>query len=87
MTDQHVKGAASTVKGTVNEGVGKLTGDKTLETEGKVQKVQGKAQDVLGDVEGRGGLPPIVVLAVGAVIVVIVAGVLTGLLRMGRGPG
>jgi len=25
MTDQHVKGAVNTVKGTVNEGVGKLT--------------------------------------------------------------
>ena len=87
MTDQHVKGAVSTVKGTVNEGVGKLTGDKKLEAKGKVQKVQGKAQDVLGDVEGRGRLRPILVLAVGAVIAVVVAGVLTGLLRMGRGPG
>jgi uncharacterized protein YjbJ (UPF0337 family) len=87
MTDQHVKGAVSTVKGTAKEVAGKVTGDKTLETKGKVQKVQGKAQDVLGDVEGRGRLPPIVVLAVGAVIVVIVAGVLAGLLRMGRGPG
>jgi len=51
MSDQHVKGAVSTVKGTVNEGVGKLTGDKTLEAKGKVQKVQGKVQDGLGDVE------------------------------------
>ena len=87
MTDQHVKGAISTVKGTVNEGVGKLTGDKKLETKGKVQKVQGKAQDVLGDVEGRGRLRPILVLAVGAVVAVVLAGVVTGLLRMGRGPG
>ena len=51
MADQHAKGAVSTVKGTVNEGVGKLTGDKKLETKGKVQKVQGKAQDGLGDVQ------------------------------------
>ena len=51
MTDQHVKGAVNTVKGTVNEGVGKLTGDKKLETKGKVQKVQGTAQDGLGDVQ------------------------------------
>jgi outer membrane protein OmpA-like peptidoglycan-associated protein/outer membrane murein-binding lipoprotein Lpp len=36
MTDQHVKGAVNTVKGTVNEGVGKLTGDKSQETKGKV---------------------------------------------------
>ena len=51
MGDQHAEGAVSTVKGTVNEGVGKLTGDKKLETKGKVQKVQGKAQDGLGDVQ------------------------------------
>jgi uncharacterized protein YjbJ (UPF0337 family) len=51
MTDQHAKGAVTTVKGTVNEGVGKLTGDKKLETKGKVQKVQGKTQNGLGDVE------------------------------------
>ena len=51
MADQHAKGAVSTVKGTVNEGVGKLTGDKTQEAKGKVQKVQGKAQGGLGDVQ------------------------------------
>jgi len=51
MTDQHVKGAGHTVKGTVNEGVGKATGDKKLETKGKVQKGEGKVQDGLGDVQ------------------------------------
>jgi uncharacterized protein YjbJ (UPF0337 family) len=51
MADQHVEGAVNTAKGTANEGVGKLTGDKKLETKGKVQKVQGKAQDGLGDVQ------------------------------------
>ena len=51
MADQHAKGAVSTAKGTVNEGVGKLTGDKKLEAKGKVQKVQGKAQDSLDDVQ------------------------------------
>ena len=51
MTDQHVKGAVNTVKGTVNEGVGGLTGDTRLEAKGKVQKVQGKVQDKLGDVQ------------------------------------
>jgi uncharacterized protein YjbJ (UPF0337 family) len=51
MTDQHVKGAVSTVKGTVNEGVGKLTGDRKLGMKGKVQQVQGKAQGGLGDVQ------------------------------------
>ncbi len=51
MADQHAKGAVSTVKGTVNEGVGKLTGDKKLEAKGKVQKVQGDVQGGLGDVQ------------------------------------
>ena len=51
MTDQHVKGAISTVKGTVNEGVGGLTGDTKLEAKGKVQKVQGKVQGKLGEVQ------------------------------------
>jgi uncharacterized protein YjbJ (UPF0337 family) len=51
MADQHVEGAVSTVKGTVNEGVGKLTGDRKREAKGKIQKVQGRAQDGLGDVQ------------------------------------
>ena len=50
MTDQHVKGAVSTVKGTINEGVGGLTGDTKLEAKGKAQKVQGKVQNKMGDV-------------------------------------
>jgi uncharacterized protein YjbJ (UPF0337 family) len=51
MADQHLEGAVNTVKGTVNEGVGKLTGDRKLEAKGKVQKVQGAVQDRLGDVQ------------------------------------
>lgn len=51
MTDQHVKGAINSAKGTVKEGAGKLIGDRKLETKGKIQKVQGKAEDRLGDVQ------------------------------------
>ena len=51
MADQHAKGAVNTVKGTLNEGVGKLTGNRKLEAKGKVQKVQGTAQDGLGDAQ------------------------------------
>jgi uncharacterized protein YjbJ (UPF0337 family) len=51
MGSQHVKGAISFAKGTVKERFGKLTGDRRLETEGKLQQVQGKAQDGMGDVE------------------------------------
>ena len=51
MANQHVRGAVSAAKGTVNEVAGKVTGDRKLEAKGKAQKVQGKAQGVLGDVE------------------------------------
>ena len=51
MTDEGLKGAVSSAKGTVKEGVGKLTGDKKLETKGQIQKVEGKVQDGLGDVQ------------------------------------
>jgi uncharacterized protein YjbJ (UPF0337 family) len=51
MGDQHVKGAVDTVEGTVKEAAGKLTGDKELETKGKVQKAEGKVRDGLGDVQ------------------------------------
>lgn len=51
MTDEHVKGATSKAKGSIKEGVGKLTGDRELEAKGKVQQVQGKAQQDLGDVQ------------------------------------
>jgi uncharacterized protein YjbJ (UPF0337 family) len=51
MSDQHVKGAANRAKGSVEEAVGRLTGNKKLEAEGKLAKVQGKTQNVLGDVD------------------------------------
>jgi uncharacterized protein YjbJ (UPF0337 family) len=73
MADQRLEGAVNTVKGTVNEGVGKLTGDKKLEAKGKVQKVQGKAQDALGD-DIKGFNPTGLLVAVfGAIAVVFVA--------------
>lgn len=49
MTDARIKGAISSSKGTVNEGVGKLTGNKKLEVKGKLEKGLGKAQTGVGD--------------------------------------
>jgi uncharacterized protein YjbJ (UPF0337 family) len=49
--DEHTKGAISKVGGTIEEGVGKLTGDKETELHGKARQVQGSAQEGLGDVE------------------------------------
>ncbi len=87
MTDQHVKGAVSSAKGTLNEDVGKLAGDTVLETKGKVQEVLGKTQDRVGDLQGRGRMQPIVMSVIGAVLVILVAGLLTGLVRMSPGRG
>ena len=39
------------VKGAVKENVGKLTGDKKLETEGAVEKTTAKVKDVAEDVK------------------------------------
>ena len=51
MTDEHVKGALSKAQGKVEEGLGKLTGDKKQQARGKVRQVQGAAQQGLGDVQ------------------------------------
>jgi uncharacterized protein YjbJ (UPF0337 family) len=51
MTDQHTKGATNKAKGQIEEGVGKLTGDRSLEAKGKAKQVLGSAQQGLGDVQ------------------------------------
>jgi uncharacterized protein YjbJ (UPF0337 family) len=51
VTDEHIKGAISKVEGKVEEGLGKLTGDKRQQARGKVRQVQGDAQKGLGDVQ------------------------------------
>ncbi|HEU5274998.1 MAG TPA: CsbD family protein [Xanthobacteraceae bacterium] len=51
MDREHVKGAADKVKGTIKDAAGKLTDDKKLETEGKVDKAKGSAHNVAGDVK------------------------------------
>jgi len=51
MTDEHTKGAISKAEGTVEEAIGKLTGDKKQQVHGKAKQVQGVAQKGLGDVQ------------------------------------
>jgi uncharacterized protein YjbJ (UPF0337 family) len=51
MDKEHVKGAADKAKGAIKEGAGKLTGDKKLESEGKIDKAKGSAHKVAGDVK------------------------------------
>jgi len=49
MNKEHVKGAADKAKGAIKEVAGKVTGDKKLETEGKVDKVKGAVHKAVGD--------------------------------------
>jgi uncharacterized protein YjbJ (UPF0337 family) len=51
MTDLRAKGATNKAKGQVEEGLGKLTGDRREEAKGKVKQVQGSAQQSLGDIQ------------------------------------
>jgi uncharacterized protein YjbJ (UPF0337 family) len=46
-----VEGTAHDVKGTVKEKIGRATNDPKLESEGKAEKVGGKVQKKVGDVE------------------------------------
>jgi uncharacterized protein YjbJ (UPF0337 family) len=51
MDREHVKGAADKAKGAIKEGAGKLTGDKDMEAEGKLDKAKGSAHNAAGDVK------------------------------------
>ena len=51
MDREHVKGAADKAKGAIKEGAGKLSGDKEMETEGKIDKAKGSAHNAAGDVK------------------------------------
>jgi uncharacterized protein YjbJ (UPF0337 family) len=46
-------GLGKQIKGTVKDVAGKLTGDKVLQGEGKIEKATGKAQEKLGDAQER----------------------------------
>ncbi len=49
MDREHVKGAADKVKGAVKDAAGKVTGDRKLQAEGKIDKAKGAAHNVAGD--------------------------------------
>jgi len=46
-----VEGSATHMGGKLKEGLGKLTGDAKLETEGKGDQVKGKVQNAVGGVK------------------------------------
>ena len=51
MDREHVKGVAEKAKGAIKETAGKVSGDKELETEGKVDKAKGDLHNAAGDVK------------------------------------
>jgi uncharacterized protein YjbJ (UPF0337 family) len=51
MDREHVKGTADKAKGAIKEGAGKLTGDTSMEAEGKMDKAKGSARKAAGDVK------------------------------------
>jgi uncharacterized protein YjbJ (UPF0337 family) len=58
MTDLRAKGATNKARGQIEEGLGKLTGDRHEEAKGKVRQIQGSAQQGLGDIQDATRRPP-----------------------------
>ncbi len=54
MDKEHVKGAADQVVGKAKEVTGHTTGNKKLETEGKLDQVKGAAHKAAGDAKDAG---------------------------------
>ena len=51
MDKEHVKGAADKAKGAIKDAAGKMTGDKDLQAEGKMDKAKGVMHNAVGDVK------------------------------------
>lgn len=48
MDKDRAEGAGKQVKGSIKDAAGKLTGDKRLQAEGKLEKAEGKVQREVG---------------------------------------
>ena len=51
MDREHMKGAADKAKGAIKDVAGKVTGDKELQSEGKLDKAKGDLHNAAGDVK------------------------------------
>jgi len=51
VANEHTKGAISKVQGKVEEGLGKLTGNRQQQAKGKARQIKGGAQEGLGNVQ------------------------------------
>lgn len=54
-TRDQVKGKVQEIKGALKEQVGKISNEPALETEGTIEKLSGKAQQVIGKIEKAAG--------------------------------
>jgi uncharacterized protein YjbJ (UPF0337 family) len=54
MNEEHLKGAAGGVVGKTKEVAGRVTGNKKLETEGKVDQVKGAIHNAAGGAKDAG---------------------------------
>ncbi len=51
MDKDRIAGSAKQAAGAVKEGIGKLTGDQKLKTEGALDKMAGKSQNAVGGIK------------------------------------
>jgi uncharacterized protein YjbJ (UPF0337 family) len=51
MDKNRIFGSGKQIKGSIKEAVGRLTGDVKLQTDGKADKAQGKAQNMVGSIK------------------------------------
>jgi len=51
MNENRIVGAAKQVKGTIEEAVGKVSGNPDLEAEGRADKLEGTVQNAAGKLE------------------------------------
>lgn len=51
MDKDRVEGSAKQVKGNLKEGVGEITGDAKLKSEGTADKLAGKVQNTVGGIK------------------------------------
>ena len=49
MDKDRIKGAAEKIKGTIEKTVGKMFGDKELETKGRIDKATGSVRTAVGE--------------------------------------
>jgi uncharacterized protein YjbJ (UPF0337 family) len=54
MDKEHLKGAVDRAIGKSKEAAGRVTGDKKLETEGKIDQAKGTVRKRVGDVKDAG---------------------------------